>query len=86
MLIPDFILRILGRKIADKLDLQEDRNMETKNWYQSKGIWTAIIGGLVGVYGAISTIHPLPPIPQWVMTLLASMGLYSLRTADTKIV
>lgn len=58
---------------------------ETKPWYQSKGIWTAIIGGLLGLYGAVSAIHPLPAIPTWVYTLLASMGLYALRTADTKI-
>ena len=59
--------------------------METKPWYQSKTIWTAVIGALVGIYGAISSVHPLPAIPEWLLTLLASAGLYGLRTADTKI-
>lgn len=59
--------------------------MDTKTWYQSKTIWTAIVGALVGIYGAISTVHPLPPIPTWVYTILGSMGLVGLRTADTKI-
>jgi len=59
--------------------------METKKWYYSKTVWAAVVGGLIGLYGAVSSIHPLPPIPQWVFTLLASLGLYGLRTADTKI-
>ena len=83
--IPDWILRIFGRKIADKIQLQEDSKMDSKPWYQSKTLWTAIVGGLIGIYGAVSTIHPLPAIPQWVLTILASMGLYGLRTADKSI-
>lgn len=59
--------------------------MDSKPWYQSKTLWTAVIGAIVGIYGAISTIHPLPEIPTWVYTLLGSMGLWGLRTADTKI-
>lgn len=81
----NFFAKIAGKYMSDKLGLQENNKMETKSWYQSKTLWTAIIGGLLGIYGAISTVHPLPPIPQWVLTLLASMGLYGLRTADTKI-
>lgn len=85
MWIPDFIIKLFGKKIAIELKLQEG-TMETKAWYQSKTLWTAVVAGLVGVYGAVSQVHPLPAIPQWVLTLLAAMGLYGLRTADTKII
>lgn len=59
--------------------------MPTKPWYQSKTIWTAVVGALIGIYGAIAAVHPLPPVPSWVLTILGSLGLYGLRTADTKI-
>ena len=85
MIIPDFILKMFGRRVADKLDLQEENNMETKDWYKSKGIWTAVVSGVIGLYQAVSLVHPLPPIPTFVFTLLGAMGLYSLRTADAKI-
>ena len=76
---------IAGKFLKSKLDLQEDSKMESKPWYQSKGIWTSIIGGLLGVYGAVSAIHPLPPVPEFVYTLLGALGLYTLRTANTTI-
>jgi hypothetical protein len=81
----DWVANLIGKMIKGKLNLQEGTSMETKPWYTSKTIWTAVTGGLVALYGAISTVHPLPPIPSWVLTLLASLGLYGLRTADTKI-
>jgi len=81
----NFFAKIAGKYVAGKLNLQEDSKMETKPWYQSKTMWTAVVSGLVGVYQAVSTIHPLPPIPPFVYTLLAALGLYGLRTADTKI-
>lgn len=83
--IPNWILKLVGRNIAGKLDLQEDQNMDAKPWYQSKGVLTAIVSAVIGVYQAVSLIHPLPPIPPFVFTLLGAVGLYSLRTADTKI-
>jgi hypothetical protein len=86
MWIPDFLVKMFGRKLEDKLDLQEDSKMDdTKKWYQSKGIWTSVVSGLIGIYQAVSVIHPLPPIPPFVFTLLGAMGLYALRTADKTI-
>ena len=85
MWLPDFIIKMIGRNVAEKLNLREDSKMETKPWYQSKTLWTAIVGGLVGIYQAVSAIHPLPAIPSFVFTLLSAVGLYGLRTADTKI-
>jgi hypothetical protein len=84
-MIPNFVISFLGRHVGDKLDLKENQEMPTKPWYQSKGVWTAAIAGVLGLYQAVSAIHPLPAIPPFVFTLLSAMGLYSLRTADTKI-
>lgn len=58
--------------------------MDTKSKWQSKTVWVAIIGVIVGAIQPISTAlgHPIV-IPQWVLEVLAGMGLYSLRTADT---
>lgn len=84
MWIPDFILKLAGKKLAIKLQLEGA--MESKPWYQSKTLWAAVVAGLIGIYGGISQVHPLPAIPQWVLTLLGAMGLWGLRTADTKII
>ena len=61
--------------------------VETKKWYLSKSIWTAIIGSVLGAVQPISSAfgHPIV-IPSWVFELLAGMGLYSLRTANTTLV
>lgn len=84
MWVTDFVIRLLGREISGKLNLQEG-TLDTKPWFQSKTIWTAVVAGLLGLYGAISSVHPLPLIPSWIYTLLSAVGLYGLRTADTKI-
>jgi len=84
-MIPDFLLKIVGRRIGDKIKLQENSTMENKKWFQSKTVWTAVVGGLLSIYTAIGTIHPLPVIPEWIYTLLGAIGLYGLRTADSKI-
>jgi len=85
MWTPDWLLKLIGKQVANKLELQEDKNMESKPWYKSQTIWTAVIAGVLGIYGAVSTIHPLPPIPEWVYTLLGAVGLHGLRTAATKV-
>ncbi len=79
----NLIARIIGTRIAKAANLQEDAQMETKPWYQSKTMWTAVIAALVGVYQAIGTIHPLPAIPDWIYSLLGAAGLVGLRTANT---
>ena len=85
MWVPDFILKIIGHKIADKLDLQEGKMPETKPWYQSKTIWAGIVAGLLGIYNSIAMAKGLPPCPEWVYTILGAIGIYSRATADTKI-
>jgi len=54
--------------------------METKKWYLSKAIWTAIIAGVIGVLEAFGV-----SIPPQIITILVAFGLYSLRVATTKI-
>lgn len=83
--LPDWVLKLIGHKIADDLNLQEDSKMGTKPWYQSKTIWATFVTALIGVYNAVGGVKGLPPIPDWVFTLLGAIGLYSRATADTKI-
>ena len=85
MWIPDWLLKIAGHKIADKIDLQEEKNMETKPWYKSKTIISSIVAALIGIYNAVGGIKGLPPIPDYVFTVLAAIGVYGRVTSDTKI-
>lgn len=85
MKVPDFILRFFGRKVADKLDLQEADKMDTKEWYKSKTVIAGILAGLMGIYNTIATAKHLPPIPDFVYTILGAMGVYGRVTADTAI-
>lgn len=54
--------------------------METKKWWQSKAVWTAVVAGVLGVLQAIGIT-----IPAFVFTLLAALGLYSVRVGDKPI-
>ena len=85
MWVPDFILKLFGHKIADKLNLQEDSKMDTKPWYQSKTIWAGVVAAMLGVYNSIAAVKKLPPVPDWVYTILGAIGVYSRATADTVI-
>jgi len=60
--------------------------METKKWYQSKAVLTAIVGVILGAIQPISAAvgHPIV-VPNWVLEVLAGFGLYSLRTAKTDV-
>lgn len=83
--LPDWVLKILGHKIADKLDLQEDSNMETKPWYQSKNIWAGVVTALIGVYLSLAPQFHWPAIPEWIFTILGAIGIYTRATATTTI-
>lgn len=91
MWIPNFVLKILGHTVADKLKL-EDGPMDTKKWWQSKGVWTGVVTFLIGAYSLVSVTimpaighGPLPAIPEWVFTLLGAIGVYSRVVADKTI-
>jgi hypothetical protein len=83
--IPDFILKWLGRSVADKLDLQEGQMDGTKKWYQSKNIWTAVISGVLGMYMALAPQLHWPSVPEWLFTILAAIGVYTRVSATDKI-
>lgn len=78
-----FIATFIGKKIVQKLDLQEGNAMETKSWYKSKTVWAALLGAILGAVQPVSTAlgHPVT-IPAWVFEVLTGLGLYGLRTAD----
>ena len=81
--LPLFVAKLIGRGIANKLDLQEGPLDETKKWYKSKGVITGIVTVLVGTYEAVRlSLAPqlgwnLPDIPSVVYTLLGAIGVYS---------
>lgn len=83
--VPDWLIKLFGKNIAGKLDLQEGTMDGTKPWYQSKNIWAAVTVGLLGIYNAIALAKNLPPVPEWAYTLLGAIGIYTRVTADTKI-
>lgn len=83
--MPDWILKLFGKKIADKLDLQEGAMDGTKPWYQSKTILAAVVVGLIGIYNSVATAKKLPPIPDWAFTILGAIGVYTRSTATDKI-
>lgn len=85
LMFESLLAKIAGKWIAKKADLQEGP-METKKWYQSKGVWTGVVTVLLAAYGAAAPQFNLPHIPEWVFTLLGAAGIYSRVTADAKIV
>jgi hypothetical protein len=85
MKLPDFVLRWIGRYAANKLDLQEGKMDGTKPWYQSKNIWTCIISGVVATYIAVAAQVGWPSIPEWIITILSAIGVYTRVNATEKI-
>lgn len=86
--LPNWMYRLIGKEVSKKMEnkMEDTPITDTKPLWKSKTVWVAIITAIVGAIQPISTAlgHPLV-IPSWVLEFLAGMGLYSLRTADTKI-
>ena len=71
--------------------------MDTKKWYMSKAIWAGIVGVIVVTYNALISglaagcevegqlCVVLPVIPEWILGLLAALGVYGRGTASTRI-
>lgn len=85
MWVPDFVIKIIGHKLADKLKLEDGPMDGTKKWWASKGVWTAVITVLIAAYGSAAVQFNLPHIPEWIFTLLGAASLYSRTTATDKI-
>lgn len=87
--LPDFIYRLAGKIAAKKIGLKEINMadpVESKKWFLSKTIWTAIIAAVLGAVTGISTAlgHPIV-FPNFILEILAGFGLYSLRVGDKEI-
>ncbi len=82
MWMPDFIIKMMGREAAKKLNLQEGV-MPTKSWYLSKGVWTGVVTASMGLYLALAPQFNLPHVPDWIFTLLGAAGVYTRATATT---
>jgi len=60
--------------------------MDTKKWYKSKTIWTAIITITVALYNlVIKCGATLPYIPEEIYIILGALGIYSRKVSNTKI-
>lgn len=82
----NFFAKIAGKLAARKLDLKETTEMnETKPWYQSKGVWTGVVTGVLGIYISVAPGLHLPVVPEWIFALLGGLGIYTRVSADTKI-
>lgn len=88
--LPLWVYRMIGKKLAKKLnfegDIMPEETIKSKPWYQSKAVWSAIIMAFVGGIQPISAAlnHPIA-IPLWIIEVLTGLGLYGIRTADSKI-
>ena len=85
MIFESFFAKLAGKTIAKQLNLKEGP-MDTKKWYQSKGVWTGVLTVLLAAYGSAAVQFNLPHVPEWIFTLLGAAGIYARATADSKLV
>lgn len=74
----NWIYSLIGKTIRSKLDLQEDANMESKKWWQSRTIWGGVYVIGRAVYEALVITLPaigvkLPPIPPYVDAIVGGI-------------
>jgi hypothetical protein len=81
------LLELLAKKAGKKLFPEGgDGQVETKVWYKSKTILSAIVAGLIVIYNGIAPGLGWPsPIPEWIIAILSGIGIYSRVTANTTI-
>ena len=91
MILENFFARLIGQKIAAKLNLQEGPMGPAIPWYKSKTIWSDVVTMVITIYGMINTniggdLHfHLPAIPGVILTILAALGVYGRTTATAQI-
>lgn len=90
MWVPEFVIRMIGRSIAQKANLQEGGLMPTKSWYLSKTVWSDVVTILLGAVGFVDKYWmaghiATSPFYAMALTLLGAMGLYGRVTAATTI-
>lgn len=89
MWIPDFVIKMFGRNVAAKLNLQEG-TMPSKPWYTSKTIWSDVVTILLAILGFVDKTwtggHIVSsPFYSMALTFLGAMGIYGRATATTTI-
>jgi hypothetical protein len=91
-MLKNLILKIIGKKFANSLELVEGRPMENgKPWYKSKGVLTGIVTVIIGTYeGVRLSLAPqmgwsLPDIPPFAYTILGALGIYSRVVASATV-
>lgn len=62
--------------------MADETGVDSKPWYKSKAKIAAILGVLIAAVQPISTAfgHPFI-VPNWILELLAGIGLYGVRDA-----
>ena len=60
--------------------------MNGKRWFESKTVWVAIVGAILGAIQPVSAAagHPVI-VPAWVYEVLGAFGIYGLRVGDKPI-
>lgn len=85
-MIKEFLAKMIGRRIINDLKLEEGTALETKKWYTSKAVWSAILMVIIGGITPISQAfgHPVE-VPAWIINVLTGLGIYGIRTGDASI-
>jgi hypothetical protein len=90
--MPNWMAKIAGWFASKEIKLEDGKMDSTKSWFKSKGVWTAVVTIVIGLYSLVSATlmpaighAPLPAIPEWVFTFLGALGLYSRVTATKTI-
>jgi hypothetical protein len=86
----NFFAKMAGKYLAGKLNLQENENMGTKPWYQSKTLWSDIATIAVSIVGLVDAHFTggkiaSSPYYQGILAVLGGVGIYGRSTATTKI-
>lgn len=91
-ILKNFVIKMIGKMIAKKLNLKEDSEMsDKKKWYQSKTMLSILVAFVISVYQLVdANLGPafgfdIPDIPSWVYTILAAVGLYGRKVANKTI-
>lgn len=53
-----------------------------KPFWKSKTFWAVFISGVIALWNALAPETGLPPVPDWVITVLAALGLYGRAVAQ----
>jgi len=77
--------------VLPKITKEVKKFMENKKWYESKTIWSGIISIVIAIYNTVQPLLSqffginLPVIPDWIYTVLGSLGIYGRITANKEI-